>query len=154
MEVLSSLDLGSAIKAVISDDKIVYVSLEDGRIIFFSINDMSESSMKEIQEKNSEQYMSVLKLSRDKSFLIGYVDIDNLESFYVYNTIKNQRIWEGNLDLAGYEIREDPDKLITISEDNLNVYARSANSKGVTMYSLFDGSVVVDNPSMHTNYLY
>lgn len=44
--------------------------------------------------------MAVLKLSKDKSFLVGYVDIDNLESFYVYNTIKGQKIWEGVLDLA------------------------------------------------------
>jgi hypothetical protein len=44
--------------------------------------------------------MSVLKLSRDKTFLIGYVDIDDLESFYVFNTIKNEKIWQGKLDLA------------------------------------------------------
>jgi len=90
--------------------------------------------------------MSLLKLSKDKSFLVGYVDIDNLESFYVYNTIKNEKIWEGNLDLAGGDIREDPNKLIFISDDNLNVFARAKSNKGVTMYSLFDGSVVNDMP--------
>mmetsp|Transcript_29234 Transcript_29234/g.28325 ORF Transcript_29234/g.28325 Transcript_29234/m.28325 type:complete len:80 (+) Transcript_29234:434-673(+) len=79
MEVLTSLDLESKVRAVISDDKLVYVSLEDGRIVFFNINDMTVESMRVLQDKESNQCMSVLKLSRDKSFLIGYVDIDNLE---------------------------------------------------------------------------
>jgi hypothetical protein len=98
--------------------------------------------------------MSLLKLSRDKSFLIGYVDIDELEGFKVYNTITKQLVWEGVLDLAPGDIREDPDKLLIISNDCLNVYARSANNKGVTMYSLFDGSIVANNSEMHTNYIY
>ena len=53
---------------------------------------MTNDGLKELQGKQ-EQYFSVLKLSRDKTFLVGYVDIDNLESFIVYNTIKNERIW-------------------------------------------------------------
>ena len=54
----------------------------------------------------------MLKLSKDKSFLIGYVDVDNFESFFVYNTLKNEKIWESMLDLAPYPLREDPLKLI------------------------------------------
>jgi hypothetical protein len=57
------------------------------------------NNYKVLAEK-SNQLMSVLKLSRDKTFLIGYVDIDDLESFYVFNTIKNEKIWQGKLDLA------------------------------------------------------
>jgi hypothetical protein len=105
---------------------------------------MTYDGLKELQGKQN-QYFSVLKLSRDKTFLVGYVDIDNLESFIVYNTIKNERIWEGNLDLAQPSIREDPFKLLFISDDCLSLFARSKNSKGVTMYSLFDGSVVIDS---------
>jgi hypothetical protein len=63
-------------------------------------------------------------------------------------------VWEGVLDLAPGDIREDLDKLLIISNDCLNVYARSANNKGVIMYSLFDGSIVVNNSEMHTNYIY
>ena len=58
------------------------------------------------------------------------------------------------MDLAENSIREDPWKLLFISDDNLNIYARSANSKGITMYSLYDGSEVVSNTTMHTNYIY
>jgi WD40 repeat protein len=28
------------------------------------------------------------------------------------------------------------------------------NSKGITMYSLFDGSTIIDSQQMHTNYIY
>jgi WD40 repeat protein len=41
-----------------------------------------------------------------------------------------------------------------MSSDCLNVYARSANNKGVTMYSLFDGSIITNNTEMHTNYIF
>lgn len=35
----------------------------------------------------------------------------------------------------------------------MNLFARGENNKGVTMYSLYDGSVVVNQTAMHTNYI-
>jgi len=74
----------------------------------------------------------MLKLSQDHSFLVAYVDIDTLESFYVYNTNNKEKIWHGKLDLAILSIREDPFKLLHISYDNLSLFARSKNKKKIT----------------------
>mmetsp|Transcript_47197 Transcript_47197/g.34504 ORF Transcript_47197/g.34504 Transcript_47197/m.34504 type:complete len:92 (+) Transcript_47197:625-900(+) len=63
----------------------------------------------------------------------------------------------GMLDLHGQEgvaTREDPEKLIVLSVDSLNLYTRSENSKGVVMFSLFDGAAVIENSQMHTNYIF
>ena len=115
---------------------------------------MKESTVKILQAENNDQPKAVLKLSRDHTFLVGYVDIDNKEQFYVYNIMKNEMIWQGVLDLAAESIREDPNKLLLISDDCLNLYARSPNSKGIVMHSLFDGSEVISNLTMHTNYIF
>jgi WD40 repeat protein len=98
--------------------------------------------------------MAMLKLSKDQSFLVAYVDIDTLESFYVYNTINKEKIWEGKLDLAIPSIREDPFKLLHISEDNLCLFARSKNKKKISKYSLYDGSMIYETQQLHTNYIY
>lgn len=95
-----------------------------------------------------------MKLSRDKTFLIGYVDIDDKEQFFVFNTLKQEKPWVAKLDLAAGEAREDPDKLLLISHDCLNIFARGENNKGVIMYSLFDGSVITQMSAMHTNYIF
>lgn len=139
---------------LISDEKEVYVSLKDGSIVYFPFDDMRNESIKVLDKGSPDDYMSVLKLSRLKSFLIGYVDIDEREAFTVYDTVNQKRIWSGVLDLSPGSIREDPDKLLIMSADCLNVYARSANNKGVTMYSLFDGSIITNNTEMHTNYIF
>lgn len=139
---------------LISDEKEVYVSLKDGSIAYFPFDDMRDQSVKILDKGSPDDYMSVLKLSRLKSFLIGYVDIDEREAFNVYDTVNQKKIWSGVLDLSPGGIREDPDKLLIMSADCLNVYARSANNKGVTMYSLFDGSIITNNTEMHTNYIF
>jgi len=36
----------------------------------------------------------MLKLSKDDSFLVGYVDIDKNEMFFVFSLTKNQKPWE------------------------------------------------------------
>lgn len=95
-----------------------------------------------------------MKLSRDKTFLIGYVDMDDREQFFVFNTLKQEKPWVSKLDLASGDAREDPEKLLYISHDCLNIFARGENNKGVIMYSLFDGSVVTQMSAMHTNYIF
>lgn len=83
-----------------------------------------------------------MRLSKDKTFLVAYVNIDEKETFFIYNTLTRARLWTAKLDLAGGEMREDPEKLLCISDDCLNLFARGENNKGIIMYSLFDGSVV------------
>ena len=154
MQVKSTINLGSHVLTVITDEKVVYVSLGSGKIIYFPFEDMTLEALQTLEEGDGSSYMSMLKLSKDKAFLVGYVDIDEKEGFFVYNLAENKRIWQGVLDLSPNNIREDPNKLLHISDDCLNLYARSANNKGVTMYSLFDGSVVAFNNEMHTNYIF
>lgn len=72
----------------------------------------------------------------------------------MYNIVKNKFIWKGKLDLVNGEFREDPKKLLLFSYNCLNLFARSDNSKGVTMYSCFDGTIVAHKGQMHTNYIY
>ena len=102
----------------------------------------------------SSDYFSVLKLSKDSSFLVAYVDVDDKETFTVYDCIKKEMTWSSKLDLAGGENREDPDKLLVISDDCLSIFARGENNKGVTMYSLFDGSIITNLSAMHTNFIF
>jgi hypothetical protein len=59
----------------------------------------------------------------------------------VYNTIKSELVWEGLLDLSENN-REDPEKLMFIADNCLNLFARTENNKGVAMYSIFDGTVI------------
>jgi len=51
--VSNTLELESEIKAIISDDKVVYVSLKDGRIVFFPIDQINIDSVKTLQEKDN-----------------------------------------------------------------------------------------------------
>jgi len=83
-----------------------------------------------------------MKLSRDKCFLVGYVNTDGDEVYYVYSTVKHEKIWEGMLDLQGGNIREDPMKLIVFSEDCVHLFSRTNNNKGVCMHSLYDGTKI------------
>lgn len=154
MEVTETINLESNIMNVITDEKEVYVSLANGKIVHFPFESITTESVVVLEEGSENNYMSLLKLSKDKTFLVGYVDIDEKEGFTVYNTVTQKKVWQGVLDLAPGAIREDPNKLLIISDDCLNLYARSANNKGVTMYSLFDGSIVTKNTEMHTNYVF
>jgi hypothetical protein len=40
------------------------------------VDDISESTLKVIKKTDRKSSIALLKLSRDNSFLIGYVDID------------------------------------------------------------------------------
>ena len=73
---------------------------------------MTEGAVEYISDQNDSP-LTNMKLSRDKSFLIGYVNDNSNEHFHIYNTVKNEKIWEGVLDLQeGENIREDPTKLL------------------------------------------
>ncbi|CDW84994.1 wd-40 repeat protein [Stylonychia lemnae] len=152
-QVLQQVNLRSAVKALVSDDKNLYVSLKNGKILQFSCKNISSVSQKVIRPIDRTSPITHLKLSRDEIFLVGYVDIDQVEMLFVFNIIKPEQSWQTKLDLSPGELREDPDKLVVISEDCLNLFIRGENNKGVCMYSLFDGSVVQNVTSMHTNYI-
>ena len=152
---LDSINLDSKIVALISDDRTLYVSLRNGKLLYFPVDGITKRKMSILRKRDPASPLSVLKLSRDKSFLIGYVDEDNKEEFFVFNTTKkDMKPWSAKLDLAPGAAREDPEKLLVISDDCLNVFARGENNKGIIMYSLFDGSEVVNSTAMHTNYIF
>lgn len=48
-------------------------------------------------------------------------------------------------------MREDASKLFRIGSDNLYLYMRSDNKKGVKIFSLEDGTKVSENNSIHNN---
>ncbi|CDW80324.1 wd-40 repeat protein [Stylonychia lemnae] len=152
-QVLQQVNLRSAVKAVVSDDKNLYVSLKNGKILQFPTKNISSASQKLIRPIDRASPITHLKISRDETFLVGYVDIDQIEMLYVFNIIKPEQSWSTKLDLSSGVLREDPDKLVVISDDCLNIFIRGENNKGVCMYSLFDGSVVQNLTSMHTNYI-
>ena len=152
LKVEGKVKLEAGACALISDDKLVYAGLENGKIVYFPIGDLQNYQI--LQERNPSNPMTMFKLSRDQTFLVGYCDIDNREVFNVYNTVKKELAWSGKLDLAGGDIREDPEKLLEISDDCLNLFARGENNKGVTMYSLYDGSIITNMTAMHTNYIF
>lgn len=127
---------------MISDNINVYMSLRNGRIVTCPVRDISSGFQREIRSVDKRSPLDFLKLSRDDSFLIGYANIDKNEKFFVYNLTRKEEPWEASLDLSAGAQREDPEKLIIISEDCLNIFIRGENSKGVVMYSLFDGSIV------------
>jgi hypothetical protein len=149
LAVLQTVKLNSKIL----DNKTLYVGLRNGRIVALAITDLN-APLVVIKTINKKNPISMLKLSKDKSFLLGYVDVDGNETFYVINLAKKDgKPWFGTLDLAPGQNREDPQKLLVISENCLNVFARGENNKGVVMYSMFDGSIVVNMTAMHTNYI-
>ncbi|CDW81032.1 (myosin heavy-chain) kinase [Stylonychia lemnae] len=152
-QVLQQIYLKSGVKALKSDEKNLYVSLRNGKVLQFPSKNISRSSQKIIRSIDRGQPITHLKLSRDETFLIGYVDIDQVEMLFIYNTIKSEESWQTKLDLSPGVLREDPNKLFVISEDCLNIFIRGENNKGVCMFSLFDGSVVQNMTSMHTNYI-
>ena len=41
-----------------------------------------------MSENNNKKSISVLKISNDKKFLVAYIDIDDIETFSIYDTIK------------------------------------------------------------------
>ena len=88
-----------AILGAVADDKVGYVSCQSGKIVQFSIGKGSTTSQREIRERGRKK-ISLLKLSKDSSFLIAYIDIDNDEAFFVYNTLTGLLSWEGKLDLS------------------------------------------------------
>ena len=97
---------------------------------------------------------SLLKLSKDNAFLVAYFDIDNFERFYVYNTLKNEKLWEGKLDLSSnIAIREDPVKLILLSYDSHSLFIRGRDKKKIAQHSLQDGQVITESKQLHTNYI-
>ncbi|CDW80596.1 wd-40 repeat protein [Stylonychia lemnae] len=152
-QVLQQVNLRSAVKALVSDDKNLYVSLKNGKIVQFPTQNISSLNQKVIRHIDRTSPITHLRLSRDETFLVGYVDIDQVEMLYVFNIIKPEQSWSTKLDLSAGELREDPNKLVVISEDCLNIFIRGENNKGVCMYSLFDGSIVQNVTSMHTNYI-
>ena len=153
LSLVQSIHLKSRILSIISDNTTVYVGMRNGRIISLPVNNLDESKMKVIKKMDKKTPISLLKLSKDNTFLLGYVNVDNNETFHVFNIVKNEKAWFGKLDLAAAENREDPEKLIVISDNCLNVFARGENNKGVCMYSMFDGSIVTNMNAMHTNYI-
>jgi hypothetical protein len=128
---------------MISDEEYLYVSLRNGSIVSMRFKDkLNATNIHYLQRANREEHYSVMKLSRDNTFLVAYVDIDNLEAFHVFDVIKRKKVWTGTLDLSAGANREDPLKLLVLSDNCLSIFARGENGKGVTMYSLFDGSVI------------
>jgi hypothetical protein len=57
--------------------------------------------------------------------------------------IKNEKTWDGSLEMSRGKFREDPHNLIRISNDSLSLFTRAKNKKSINMYSLFDGSVIM-----------
>jgi WD40 repeat protein len=156
LKIKKTIMLKNPVIAIVSDEDTVYVSLRNGDLVYFSIKeDFTEENKKYLRRNlENEDYYSLLKLSKDNAFLVAYVDIDEMETFTVYNCIKKEKTWSSKLDLAGGQNREDPNKLLVISDDCLSIFARGENNKGVTMYSLFDGSIITNLTGMHTNYIF
>jgi hypothetical protein len=100
-----------------------------------------------------KENFSVLKLSKDSSFLLAYNDMEGHEQFIIFNTNKNEKTWEGVLDLSAGRIREDPTRLMKITGDNLSLFIRGRDRKSIVMHSLFDGSVIMKSGALHTNYI-
>ncbi len=46
-----------------------------------------------MKEDDVRKRISVLKISKDKNYLVAYIDVDEIETFSVYNTIKNEKVW-------------------------------------------------------------
>jgi WD40 repeat protein len=154
LETTRSVILNNSIVAIVSDEDTVYVSLKNGDIVCFLIHEsFTEQNKKYLGRSADGKCYSMLKLSKDNAFLIAYVDIDGVETFTVFNCIKKEKAWSSKLDLAGGINREDPNKLLVISHDCLSIFSRGENNKGVTMYSLFDGAIITNLASMHTNYV-
>lgn len=62
-------------------------------------------------------------------------------------------MFQGVLDLDDVPAnREDPLKLLKISNNSLNLVVRYLN-KGVKVHSLSDGSIIHEMKGMHTNYI-
>lgn len=64
---------------MISDDKVVYVAFKNGSIKYFPIKEMNEENIFSISEPNTTWFKSILLLSKDKCFLVRYVDVDDEE---------------------------------------------------------------------------
>lgn len=93
LAVLQTAKLNSKILDLISDNKTIYAGLRNGRIVALPIMDINAplNVIKKIDKKNP---ISMLKLSKDNSFLLGYVDVDNNETFYVINLAKkDEKPW-------------------------------------------------------------
>jgi len=127
------------------------VSLEDGSIVSFPFYSMDKENVTPFAKYH--YVMDRLILSKDKSFLISYVDIDRIEKFHVYSILKKELVWEGVLDLHGDTQREDPMKLMLISDDSINLFVRGENSKGVNMHSLYDGTIITQTKQLHKTYI-
>mmetsp|Transcript_7742 Transcript_7742/g.7185 ORF Transcript_7742/g.7185 Transcript_7742/m.7185 type:complete len:228 (+) Transcript_7742:14-697(+) len=115
LAVESKLELKSDILAITSDDKVVYVTCANGKIIYFRNFHMEAANVTVLKGEQDNQDLTLLKLSADNNFLIAYNDVDDHEEFYVFSTAKGEQIWMGHLDLHPRELREDPNKLLVIS---------------------------------------
>lgn len=70
----------------------------------------------------------------------------------IWNVETKKFVHKEVLDLEDSEqLKEDPGKLFVIGSDNLYLYLRTNNKKGVKIISLEDGSSVSEIPLMHTN---
>lgn len=73
---------------MVSDNKTLYVGLRNGRIVALPINDISDQNLKVIKKIDKKHPISMLKLSKDNSFLLGYADTKDNEKFFVINVLK------------------------------------------------------------------
>ena len=82
-----------------------------------------------------------MKLSNDCKTLVGWEEVNPLELCRVWNLNKLSFVFEEILDLEDNEdLKEDPSKLIFISNDNNLLFLRGNNKKGVVILSLEDGT--------------
>jgi hypothetical protein len=70
---------------MVSDDKALYIGMRSGKIASISIKDTDDSTIKIIKKGDRKHPINLLKLSRDNSFLVAYVDVDTQEQFFVFN---------------------------------------------------------------------
>jgi hypothetical protein len=70
---------------MVSDDKTLYIGLRSGKIVSIPVKDTLESNIKVIKKGDRRHPINLLKLSRDNTFLVAYVDVDSQEQFFVFN---------------------------------------------------------------------
>jgi len=81
-----------------------------------------------------------LKLSTDFQYLIGYEHRSPLEIVWIWSLTTKKVVHKEILDLDdNIDHMEDPSKLFALSSDNILMFMRSDNKKGVKVISLQDG---------------
>ena len=64
---------------MVSDNKLLYVGLRNGKIISLPVDNIDVSNLKIVKNQDRRYPITLLKLSRDNSFLVAYVDVEGKE---------------------------------------------------------------------------